>query len=159
MSGYVHRLCGVLSLCLPSFIHAHTLLFICVCAHHNHDPHCYDHVTPRDGNAHSFSKEQMRGGTSALEKSAQDRPIIKQAPDRCQSDSLPRQRNNKSLRQAQTLREWEIQRPREGGVWSKNHQTPTTADRHHAVPVAADQRFTAQMRTQTTMTRLKAVES
>jgi hypothetical protein len=70
--------------------------------------YCYDHATPRDGNTQLFSKEQTRGSTSALKGSAQGRPIIKQASDKHQRDSLPRQQNNESLRQAQTLREREI---------------------------------------------------
>jgi hypothetical protein len=90
--------------------------------------YCYNHVTPHDGNTHSFSKEQMGGGASALKGSAQGRPIIKQVPNKCQRDSLLRQWDNESLRQAQTPREWEVQRLREGGVRSENHQAPMTAD-------------------------------
>jgi hypothetical protein len=100
--------------------------------------YCYDHVTPHDGNAHSFSKEQMRDGASALKGSAQGRPIIEQVANKCQSNLLPRQQDNESSRQAQTLKEWEVQRPREGGVQSKNCQAPTTADRHHAAEKTAD---------------------
>jgi hypothetical protein len=85
----------------------------------------------------------MRGGASALKGSAQGRPIIKQAPEKHQSDLLPRQWNNKSSRQEQTLREREVQGPREGGVQSKNPQTLTTADQHHVVEKTADQRLTS----------------
>jgi hypothetical protein len=81
--------------------------------------YCYDRATPCDGNTHSFSKEQMNGSTSAQRGSAQGRSTIKQAPDKHQSDLLLRQRNNKSLSQAQTLREREILKPREGGVRSE----------------------------------------
>jgi hypothetical protein len=110
---------------------------------------CYDRVTPHDGNTCSFSKEQMKGSTSVQRGSAQNRPIIKQALDKRQNGLLPRQWNNKSSNQEQTPREREIRRLREGGVWSQNHWTPMTAD----------QRLTAETRTQTTMARLKAVES
>jgi hypothetical protein len=81
---------------------------------------CYNCATPRDGNTQLFSKEQTKGGTSAQRGSTQDRPIIKQAPDKRQSDSLLRQWNNESLRQAQIPREWEIQRLRDGEVQSEN---------------------------------------
>jgi hypothetical protein len=81
---------------------------------------CYDCAPPRDGNTQLFSKEQMRGSASVLKGSAQGRSIIKQTLDKCQSDSLPRQQNNESSRQAQTPREWEVQRLREGGVQSEN---------------------------------------
>jgi hypothetical protein len=70
--------------------------------------YCYDRVTPRDENTHSFSKEQTKGGTIVPRGSVQGGPIIKQAPSKCQSDLLLRQWNNKSLRQAQTPREWEV---------------------------------------------------
>jgi hypothetical protein len=96
----------------------------------------------------------MRGGTSAPGGSAQDRSIIEQTLDKHQNDLLPRQWNNESLNQAQTPMEWESQRLREGRVWSEYSQTPMTADQHHAVPAAADQRLTAETRTQTTTTCL-----
>jgi hypothetical protein len=80
---------------------------------------CYDHIAPRDGNTHSFSKEQTQGGASAPKGSAQDRSVIRQAPDKCQGDLLPRQRNDESLSQAQTPREWENRRLREGRVRSE----------------------------------------
>jgi hypothetical protein len=35
--------------------------------------YCYDHATPRDGNTHSFSKEQTNSGASAQKGSAQER--------------------------------------------------------------------------------------
>jgi hypothetical protein len=120
---------------------------------------CYDHATPCGGNTQLFSKEQMRGSISALRGSTQGRSIIKQVPDKCQSDSLLRQQNNKSLRQAQTLREWEVRGLREGRVQSENHQTPMTADRHHAVEKAADWESTVETHTQTTTMCPKAVES
>jgi hypothetical protein len=69
---------------------------------------CYNHTTPHDGNTYLFSKAQTQDDTSALRNSAQGRSIIKQAPNKCQNDSLLRQQNNKSLRQAQTPREWEV---------------------------------------------------
>jgi hypothetical protein len=62
--------------------------------------YCYNRATPRDGNTHSFSKEQTNGSASAQRGSAQERSTIKQAPDKHQSDLLPRQQNNKSSSQA-----------------------------------------------------------
>jgi hypothetical protein len=110
--------------------------------------YCYDHVTPRDENTHPFSKEQTRGGAKAPRGSAQERSMIKQVPDKRQNDSLLRQQNNKSLNQEQTPMERKSRRPREGRNRSEYHQTPMTAD----------QRLTAETRTQTTTTRPKAVE-
>jgi hypothetical protein len=78
--------------------------------------YCYDHITPCDEDVHSFPKEQTKSGTSAPRENTQDGPIIKQALSKCQSDSLLRQWNNESSRQAQTPREWEVWRPREGRV-------------------------------------------
>jgi hypothetical protein len=89
---------------------------------------CYDRVTPHDGNTHSFSKEQTRGGAKAPGGSAQEQSIMKQMLDRHQNDSLPRQRNNESLNQEQTPMEREGRRPREGGDRSKYRRAPTTAD-------------------------------
>jgi hypothetical protein len=100
---------------------------------------CYNHATPHDRDTQSFSEEQTQSSASAPRENAQGRSIIKQAPNKHQSDLLPKQRNNESSRQAQTPREQEIQRPREGGVQSEDRRTPTTADRRHAVPAAADQ--------------------
>jgi hypothetical protein len=85
---------------------------------------CYNRATPCDENTHSFSKEQTNGGANAKRGSAQERSTIRQAPDKHQSDSLPRQWNNESSSQVQTLREWEILKPREGGVRSEYRQTP-----------------------------------
>jgi hypothetical protein len=69
--------------------------------------HCYNRATPHDRNTHSFSKEQTKGSASAPKGSAQGRPIIKQVPNEHQSGSLPRQWNNKSSSQEQTLKKWE----------------------------------------------------
>jgi hypothetical protein len=77
--------------------------------------YCYNHVTPHDRNTHSFSKVQTQDSGSA-----QGRSIIKQAPNKHWNDLLLRQRNNKSSRQAQTPKEQEVQRLREGRVWSEN---------------------------------------
>jgi hypothetical protein len=81
--------------------------------------YCYDHATPRDRNTHSFSKEQVNGSTSTQRGSAQEQSTIKQAPEKHLSDSLPRQQNNESSSQAQTLREQKILKPREGRVRSE----------------------------------------
>jgi hypothetical protein len=69
--------------------------------------YCYNHITPHDGNTHSFSKAQARDSTSTLKSSAQSTSMIKQVLSKHQSDSLPRQWNNESSGQAQTLREQE----------------------------------------------------
>jgi hypothetical protein len=117
--------------------------------------HC---VTPCDGNTHLFPKEQTQGGASTQRESTQGRSTIKQVPSKHQNDLLPRQWNNKSWRQAQTLKEREVWRSTEGGAQSENCQAPMTADWHQTVENAADQRLTVEMCTQAMTTCPKAVE-
>jgi hypothetical protein len=120
--------------------------------------HCYDHVTPCDGNTDSFSKVQTWDSTNALRDSAQGRSIIKQVPNDHQNDLLLRQWNNESSRRAQTPREWEVWRLMKGGAQSKNPQSLATGDQWQTAEKTADQWMAAETHTQTTTICPRAVE-
>jgi hypothetical protein len=77
-------------------------------------------------------------------ESTQGRSIIKQALSKHQNDSLPRQWNDESWRQAQMLKEWEVRRPMENGTKSGDRRALMAADQCQTAEKTVERQSTAE---------------